>query len=92
MKRKEDFYEGELKKMRESEFRLQEKVSETLKVVMRLESEITAAQNDRQKMEDELNKNISTHEAEVSLRLRFEEKLNNLHAVNRVAELSLHTT
>lgn len=34
--------------------------------------------------EDLLNKNTKNHEEEVSLRLKFEEKLNNLHALNRV--------
>ena len=38
----------------------------------------------RLKMEEELSKYLKTHEDEVNLRLRFEEKLNNLHALNKV--------
>lgn len=46
--------------------------------------ERTLERNLRIRLEDELKKNAKTHEDEVSLRLRFEEKLNNLHALNRI--------
>lgn len=42
-------------------------------------------------MEEELTKYLKTHEDEVNLRLRFEEKLNNLHALNRVQNQNLNS-
>lgn len=36
------------------------------------------------RIEEEYVKNLKNHEDEVSLRIKFEEKLNNLHALNRV--------
>ena len=39
---------------------------------------------DKKRMQEDIAKNAKTHEEEVSLRLRFEEKLNSLHALNRI--------
>lgn len=37
----------------------------------------------RKKIEEEFSKNVQTHEEEVQLRLKFESKLNNMHALHR---------
>jgi len=37
----------------------------------------------RKKLEEEFTKNVQTHEEEVQLRLKFESKLNNIHAIHR---------
>jgi len=49
-----------------------------------VEKSLVEERNIRVRVEEELTKNSKTHEDEVSLRLKFEEKLNNLHALNRV--------
>ncbi len=46
----------------------------------------------RVRMEEELTKSQKTHEDEVNLRLKFEEKLNNLHALNRVTNQNYANT
>ena len=43
-------------------------------------------QQARRRAEEELANTAATHEEEVSLRIKFEEKLNNLHALNRNTE------
>lgn len=37
----------------------------------------------RKKLQEEIYKNIKTHEEEVQLRLQFESKLNGLHSLHR---------
>ena len=37
-------------------------------------------------MEEEVNNNLKNHEEEVQLRLKFETKLNNMHALHRDLE------
>ena len=37
----------------------------------------------RKKLQDEIYKNIKSHEEEVQLRLQFESKLNGLHSLHR---------
>lgn len=37
----------------------------------------------RKKIEEEFTKNVQNHEEEVQLRLKFESKLNNMHALHR---------
>lgn len=37
----------------------------------------------RKRIEEEFSKNIQTHEEEVQLRLKFESKLNSMHALHR---------
>lgn len=37
----------------------------------------------RKKIEEEFSKKVETHEEEVQLRLKFEQKLNNMHALHR---------
>ncbi len=37
----------------------------------------------RKKLEEEFSKKVETHEEEVQLRLKFEQKLNNMHALHR---------
>ncbi len=44
------------------------------------------------RVEEELVKYQKTHEDEVNLRLKFEEKLNNLHALNRMTNQNLFNT
>lgn len=47
-----------------------------------LEDEVTL----RVKLQEEIYKNIKTHEEEVQLRLQFESKLNGLHSLHRDLE------
>lgn len=43
--------------------------------------------NENEKLEEELRNGRQQHEHEVMLRLRFEEKLNNLHSLTRTFQL-----
>ena len=48
--------------------------------------------NARVRIEDEHHKNQKSHEEEVRLRIKFEEKLNNLHACNRLSVINLNNS
>ena len=43
-------------------------------------------QNERQKLIEIIEDNISTKENEVKLRIKFENKINSLHVINRVTQ------
>ena len=81
-----DQYEKAIDKLQESE----EKLLNELKVVQiradTLEKEKNVEQQARRRAEEELHNTAATHEEEVTLRIKFEEKLNNLHAINRNTE------
>lgn len=47
---------------------------------------------EKMRLEEEFQKNVKSHEDEVNLRLKFEEKLNNLHALNRLTNHNLQST
>ena len=64
--------------------RLQEIIKTVKDELEQVEQEKLKEYQQRVKLEEELLKNQKTHEDEVNLRLRFEEKLNNLHAYNRI--------
>ena len=65
---------------------LQEKVQKLNLDYDKLEQEQLRFENERQKLFDELKKSQHRLEEEVNLRLFFENKLNQLHAVNNHAE------
>ncbi|CDW85387.1 UNKNOWN [Stylonychia lemnae] len=79
------------------EYRLSENQMETQIQILKekldqAEVERAKEQQTRVRMEEELLKNQKTHEEEVNLRLKFEEKLNNLHALNRITNQNLLNT
>ena len=43
-------------------------------------------QSEREKLIEIVEENISTKEKEVKLRIKFENKINSLHAINRVTQ------
>ena len=65
---------------------MQEKVQKLNADYDKLENEQLRFENERQKLFDELKKSQHRLEEEVNLRLFFENKLNQLHAVNNHAE------
>jgi hypothetical protein len=77
-----DFTE-QLNKASESERRLKEALDEVTKKRDELERQKNEEEFMRRKIEDEFNKKVETHEEEVQLRLKFEQKLNNMHALQR---------
>mmetsp|Transcript_21024 Transcript_21024/g.20157 ORF Transcript_21024/g.20157 Transcript_21024/m.20157 type:complete len:198 (+) Transcript_21024:478-1071(+) len=44
------------------------------------------------RIQEDYQNNLKNHEDEVNLRLKFEQKLNNLHAINRIAHQNLANT
>lgn len=65
---------------------LQEKIQKLNRDYDKLEQDQLRFENERQKLFDELKKSQQRLEEEVNLRLFFENKLNQLHAVNNHAE------
>lgn len=64
---------------KELKFSLDEMERENSELKKRLSEEVQL----RSKLQDEIYKNIRSHEEEVQLRLQFESKLNGLHSLHR---------
>lgn len=64
---------------KELKFSLDEMERENSELKKRLGEEVQL----RSKLQDEIYKNIRSHEEEVQLRLQFESKLNGLHSLHR---------
>jgi hypothetical protein len=56
------------------------------KYCTKLERDLADEKSNRMKLEEEFDQNSKNHEEEVQLRLKFESKLNNMHAIHRDVE------
>lgn len=77
-----DFSEH-IQKMTESEKHLKQALDDLQKKKDELEKQKEEEEFLRKKIEEEFSKKVETHEEEVQLRLKFEQKLNNMHALHR---------
>jgi DNA repair protein SbcC/Rad50 len=77
-----DFTEH-IQKLTDNEKHLKEALDELSKKKEELEKQKQEEEFLRKKIEEEFNKKVETHEEEVQLRLKFEQKLNNMHALHR---------
>ncbi len=73
----------QITKMSEQEKSLKESLESLQKKKDELEKQKEEETFLRKKIEEEFTKNIQSHEEEVQLRLKFESKLNNMHALHR---------
>ncbi len=83
MEQMESEFSSVITKYADNEKILKEALELTQKKHEEIEKEKEHELNLRIKTEDEFNKNMQTHEEEVQLRLKFESKLNNMHALHR---------
>ena len=72
-----------MNKMAENEKQLIINLDELRKRQLELEREREEEMLLRKKVEEEFSKNVQNHEEEVQLRLKFESKLNSMHALHR---------
>jgi hypothetical protein len=63
-----------------------ENVDTLQKYCTKLERDLADEKSNRMKLEEEFDQNSKNHEEEVQLRLKFESKLNNMHAIHRDVE------
>ena len=84
MQRKEREYGDILVSKAREEERMERQIEKVRMEMSWLEREKFGEWQERVRLEDELKKNSKRHEDEITLRLKFEEKLNCLHALNRL--------
>lgn len=77
-----DFNEH-IQRLTESERHLKDALDELQKKKDELEKARDEEEFQRRKLQEEFSKKVETHEEEVQLRLKFEQKLNNMHALHR---------
>lgn len=77
-----DFNEH-IQKLTESERHLKDALDDLQKRKDELEKARDEEEFQRRKLQEEFSKKVETHEEEVQLRLKFEQKLNNMHALHR---------
>jgi len=83
MEQLEKEFGEQFQKMNESERHLKDALEQMQKRKEELEREKEEEEFLRRKIEEEFTKKVETHEEEVQLRLKFEQKLNNMHALHR---------
>jgi len=57
-----------------------------------VETDLSKELKEKMRIQEDYQNNLKNHEDEVNLRLKFEQKLNNLHAINRIAHQNLANT
>jgi septal ring factor EnvC (AmiA/AmiB activator) len=73
----------QFQRMTETEKHLKDALDTMVKRKEELEKQKEEEEFLRKKIEEEFSKKVETHEEEVQLRLKFEQKLNNMHALHR---------
>eukprot|EP00347_Sterkiella_histriomuscorum_P005529 403356266 len=86
---REKEFEEILQDYKKTEYQLQLQIKNLQSDLATITQEKLQETQTRKRIEEELLKNQKTHEDEVTLRLKFEEKLNNLHALNRMTNQNL---
>jgi len=76
-------FSEQVQKMNDNEKHLKDALDTLQKRKDQLEKQKVEEEFLRKKIEEEFNKKVETHEEEVQLRLKFEQKLNNMHALHR---------
>ena len=82
-KSKEAEWDKALLKEKEAGAALRDTITEIKAKIDGLSQELRATTSEKKKLENDLLVGKKQREQEVMLRLRFEEKLNNLHSLNR---------
>lgn len=83
LERIETQFNDHIGRLTENERNLKESLENLQKKKDELEKQKEEETFLRKKIEEEFTKNVQTHEEEVQLRLKFESKLNNMHALQR---------
>jgi hypothetical protein len=76
-------FSEQLTRATESERHLKEALDALQARKEALEKAVQEEEFQRRKLQEEFSKKVETHEEEVQLRLKFEQKLNNMHALHR---------
>ncbi len=83
MEKKESEFNKEIQMLNASEKNLKMALDEMQKENGEMRKNLEEEEQLRKKLQDEIYKNIKSHEEEVQLRLQFESKLNGLHSLHR---------
>ena len=76
-------FNDHIQKLSDSEKHLKDALDNLSKKKDELEKAKEEEEFQRKKLQEEFSKKVETHEEEVQLRLKFEQKLNNMHALHR---------
>ena len=88
LERKDAEYRGQIEELNVNAVEMKRSVDTMARAMEELERQVAFERNLKEKVTEEMLNNMKQHEEEVALRLRFEGKLNSLHALYRNLDTS----